>query len=1178
MSRGLIELRGEDVFCTMAGGEAETRLPHAAVADRLAGWAGDYALAADRDRDDELTRIGREMFAWLNEDSETGWASRWADEAGDRELEIRVTRREDARGNALLNAPWELLARASGPLALDAIQPFIVIRRLGAPAPAPWEPHHHDLQLMFMAAAPAGQVDLDYEREEAVVLDATRGDGRVHVVVEETGALDFLGGRLASEEGPFEAVHLSCHGAIDQTLGPVLLLETAEGDAAPVGPGAVVQALGAPPPPLLVLSACHTAESGRTDATTGVGRREAGTQAGTERDAARRAGNAGAAVSASFVRQLTAQVANVVGWDGSVYDQDATDFAQAFYGALGRGAAVPRAAALARQVLLQQHGTDPQRGRHWHLARVYLGPQGGGPLCAPGKPRRRNPGQVLERAFLDEKRQHVPVATRAAFVGRRRAIQTVLRAFRDQAGVLVHGMGALGKSSLAARVASRMRHRPVVIFERYDALAIFDAVAEALDPRERRAERSAWRELVKSDPASLAEALESWLGGPLDAAPILLIIDDLERVLEPPAPEDAGTGVMVTEAYRPVLAAVLRAFARVQTSSRLLLTSRYVCRLPDGAGGDLAAALHRVPLTPMPERERRKQLRAAERLAGREGEAGEAAPLLERALAAAAGNPGLQAILTRPILAGEVAAAETALGQITAYRAQGVPPAEIQALIEAGTAQDSANALVLFFARLSFASYRAALSGDQAHQLAAATLFVAEAPIPLAALAAAGAALGVENATTAVSRLLALGLLDDFGEIEGIAHAAVNPLARPLAAALDAADRPRLAGAALPSLVAAWGAADGDFPGDIRGVAAAELALAAGASADLTEAAVFAGAAWLERVRRETRAALALIERGLNAFSPDHAADPGFLRLGAECADGLGEAALQDRLLGFPTRPPRPGDPASAAPHAALDLRRAERFRRTGAVERAEALTREALVTFRAAKDERMSAMAAGQIADILQARGELDEALRIRREEQLPVYDRLGEVRERAVTMGRIADILAARGELDEALRIRREEQLPVFDRLGDVRERAVTMGQIADILAARGELDEALRVRREEELPVYDRLGEVRERGVTLQKIAAALMTAGGLEHGRIQEIFEALAEAFSIARRLGIPDGIAGVGAQLAQVLALAGHRDEALAVLDKAEAGFQKLGHAEGLAHVGQLREAIRSRQQ
>jgi Tetratricopeptide repeat len=75
---------------------------------------------------------------------------------------------------------------------------------------------------------------------------------------------------------------------------------------------------------------------------------------------------------------------------------------------------------------------------------------------------------------------------------------------------------------------------------------------------------------------------------------------------------------------------------------------------------------------------------------------------------------------------------------------------------------------------------------------------------------------------------------------------------------------------------------------------------------------------------------------------------------------------------------------------------------------------------------------------------------------------NRLGDVRSRAVTMGQIADILQARGDLDEALRIRQKEQLPVYHCLGDVRSLAVTMRQIADILQDRGDLDEALRIGR--------------------------------------------------------------------------------------------------------------------
>ena len=68
-------------------------------------------------------------------------------------------------------------------------------------------------------------------------------------------------------------------------------------------------------------------------------------------------------------------------------------------------------------------------------------------------------------------------------------------------------------------------------------------------------------------------------------------------------------------------------------------------------------------------------------------------------------------------------------------------------------------------------------------------------------------------------------------------------------------------------------------------------------------------------------------------------------------------------------------------------------------------------------------------------------------------MYERLGDVRAKAITMGKIAGILQARGQLDEALRIHQEEALPVYERLGDVHAKAFTMGRIADILQARGQ-----------------------------------------------------------------------------------------------------------------------------
>ena len=58
-----------------------------------------------------------------------------------------------------------------------------------------------------------------------------------------------------------------------------------------------------------------------------------------------------------------------------------------------------------------------------------------------------------------------------------------------------------------------------------------------------------------------------------------------------------------------------------------------------------------------------------------------------------------------------------------------------------------------------------------------------------------------------------------------------------------------------------------------------------------------------------------------------------------------------------------------------------------------------------------------------------------------------LDDRRRRAITETKVAGILQARGKLDEALRILRH-QVPVFEQLGDLRSRALTQGKVADIL----------------------------------------------------------------------------------------------------------------------------------
>jgi hypothetical protein len=100
-----------------------------------------------------------------------------------------------------------------------------------------------------------------------------------------------------------------------------------------------------------------------------------------------------------------------------------------------------------------------------------------------------------------------------------------------------------------------------------------------------------------------------------------------------------------------------------------------------------------------------------------------------RGITVAAGNPGLQGALTKPVFAGDVEAAETALGWIEHLHREGAPPEDVQALVEDRTAKDSDNALIAFFGRLAFRTYKDALTANELRQFSAATLFSEGVPI-----------------------------------------------------------------------------------------------------------------------------------------------------------------------------------------------------------------------------------------------------------------------------------------------------------------------------------------------------------------------------------------------------------------------------------------------------------------
>ncbi len=119
--------------------------------------------------------------------------------------------------------------------------------------------------------------------------------------------------------------------------------------------------------------------------------------------------------------------------------------------------------------------------------------------------------------------------------------------------------------------------------------------------------------------------------------------------------------------------------------------------------------------------------------------------------------------------------------------------------------------------------------------------------------------------------------------------------------------------------------------------------------------------------------------------------------------------------------------------------------RRAGEFERTLDAARRKTEVDRERGDDRGIALAQGLVADVLAARGQLDEALRIRQEEELPVYERLGARREILVARANIALTLIDRnapGDRDEAIRL-------LYLALEDARDmRLPEAGQIEGIL----------------------------------------------------------------------------------------------------------------------------------
>jgi tetratricopeptide (TPR) repeat protein len=1050
-------------------GEERCRRPLAPTdADLFAAWIQRYGEATEGGDHLEIARqlraLGGELWRWL--DGDDRWLSGVRDESPH---ELWFEFRAGSGGDRhFLDVPWELLDDDAGFLAGRETLSFSVVRRLApaqpVPPPSPYRP-----SVVFMAADPRDNpVPLDYDAEEQAILTAVGAAG-IDFLCEDTGNLASLARRIREEtegEARVDIVHLSCHGNL--LAHPVLALETELGEQELAGARELDEEFGDFRPRVLFLSACTTAEPDR--------------------------------MLGSLAAELAARrFPCVIGWAGKVSDRAATRFAAVLYQRLAARDLIESAVAHARRVVAR----DPDKliKSEWHKARVFLGAHGGGPVTKGDRRRYWHDADRADQEFLDKANKKIPVASRQEFVGRRRPIQDVLRSLRQHRPTVIHGLGQHGKSSLANRIASRLpSHDLVVVFGDYTPHGILRAIREATASEGHDGAAEVRRILDEAGTGELsAETFTFVLGrllkGPLRQLqtdekgkalqrPILLVVDDFERALEPVA----GARHRVVPELAPGIAALVTAFARTGHDSLLLITSRYEFAC-DVAGKDSAKSLRFIQLPHMPEGELRRQTLNLARQKAAEGAIrtpGARPEDLKRreeelfvdlagAVDVAFGSPSLMSRVAR----------------LRAENAEGFARFKQAAQEYRDTGKTDEQGLLDFLEYVAIGELLGLLEGDEHELLRRATVFQLPAPIAVLARLHPRHHADATAAIRAVERLIALGLLNRFENPlefrEGHNHALIDPLVRPKLESAGPADKSDAEASQWAVLVCkplfeAWGGA----------TRARERPLPL--NSELTRLGLLA---------RDAEVLVHDATKVLGAMHFRHSYIEA-AALGVECLTVIDQAAANP--------------PFQLLRYTALSRQI------IGDVDSAQTLLYRALEAMgNAETEERAQALA--ELGELLHRSGKVGEAEQYITE-AIERFTRLDDERQATVASGRLADILQARGRLDEALAIRREKELPVFERLGDVRELAITHGQIADILQDRGQLDEALAIRREKQLPVYERLGAVRELVVSRVKIAMALLRRGRAED--VEPALEHLAWSHQSARRLGLreADQIEGI----------------------------------------------------
>ncbi|MFI0445117.1 tetratricopeptide repeat protein [Actinomadura sp. 6N118] len=514
--------------------------------------------------------------------AEIGEALRWAylDGAAGDALITELARAEHLNvplrlglevADELAYLPWETLIPAPGAEPLSLHPRVQLYRRVATGSLTSSISIPGPLRILVAVASPedpGGGPVLDFENELARILDAVDSARhpadsrrRAYVRILNQGTLEAIRDALLQER--YHVLHISCHAELD-----VLLLEDDQGrtdrvtterfvrEALPAGRGV----------PLVVLSGCSTARLAQPGKVTVLG---------SPALALSRAGApAVLAMTAAVTDRYATALADMLYRELTI--RDVPEALPAFCDARRR-------LEDARRRLSDDH---PEAGLvEWATPALFMR----GPslrLYDPDAPFDEITSPA-EHQFADG----VPLRRVGEFVGRRAELRTLLSIMRGTTpGVVVHGIGGIGKSTLAAELLRRLGTDAGVVVSAVGEIStdrLLDEVAATLlhhfdDETVRKVA------LTVRDPKNSWEQRLRTLSRLLAHVPMTLLLDNFEDNLRL-----EGTEPTVGDQE---LAELLTALVRTPGQHRLLITTRYAFGLPHRAHRRLTS-VHLGPLS-----------------------------------------------------------------------------------------------------------------------------------------------------------------------------------------------------------------------------------------------------------------------------------------------------------------------------------------------------------------------------------------------------------------------------------------------------------------------------------------------------------------------------------------------------------------------------------------------------